>query len=126
LFNPEGLRPFVDNWDEMASSLIRRVHFEAVGHVIDEGTKALLAALQTYPGVRTDDRTNQKSDPDPITPMNPISFRKGDTVLSYFSMVTTVGTPQTVAAQELRIESLFPADEITEGEHASFLSAADA
>jgi hypothetical protein len=39
-------------------------------------------------------------------------------------MVTTVGTPQTVAAQELRIESLFPADENTEKEHASFLSAA--
>ena len=32
-------------------------------------------------------------------------------------MVTTVGTPQTVAAQELRIESMFPADEETEGEH---------
>jgi hypothetical protein len=45
-------------------------------------------------------------------------------VLNYFSMVTTVGTPQTVAAQELRIESLFPADETTEKEHASFLSAA--
>jgi hypothetical protein len=56
--------------------------------------------------------------------MIPISFRKGDTVLNYFSMATTVGTPQTVAAQELRIESLFPADEITESEHASFLSAA--
>jgi hypothetical protein len=32
-------------------------------------------------------------------------------------MVTTVGTPQTVAAQELRIETMFPADEETEREH---------
>jgi hypothetical protein len=32
-------------------------------------------------------------------------------------MVTTVGTPQTVAVQELRIESMFPADEETESEH---------
>jgi hypothetical protein len=30
--------------------------------------------------------------------------------LNYFSMVTTVGTPQTVAAQELRIECMFPAE----------------
>jgi transcriptional regulator with XRE-family HTH domain len=126
VFDPKGMRPFIDNWDEVASGLIQRVHFEAVGRVIDEGTKELLAALRAYPSVRTDDRANQTSDPGPITPMIPISFRKGDTVLNYFSMVTTVGTPQTVAAQELRIESLFPADETTENEHASFLSAAGA
>ncbi len=29
-------------------------------------------------------------------------------------MVTTVGTPQDVTAQELRIESFFPADEAAE------------
>jgi len=32
-------------------------------------------------------------------------------------MVTTVGTPQTIAAQELRIECMFPADEATEIHH---------
>src|ERR1700751_4270212 len=126
VFDPKGMRPFVDNWEEVASSLIQRVHIEAVGRVIDEGTKQLLAALRAYPGVRTDDRANQRRDSGPITPMIPISFRKGDTVLNYFSMVTTVGTPQTVAAQELRIESLFPADETTENEHGNFLSAAGA
>ena len=121
VFDPKGMRPFVENWEDVASSLIQRVYFEAVGRVIDEGTKELLAALRAYPRVRMDDRANQSSDPGPITPMIPISFRKGDTVLNYFSMVTTVGTPQTVAAQELRIESLFPADETTENDHASFL-----
>jgi len=53
--------------------------------------------------------------------MIPISFRKSETVLNYFSLVTTVGTPQTVAAQELRIESMFPADEETEREHLRLL-----
>ena len=121
VFDPKGMRPFVANWEEVASSLIQRVYFEAVGRVIDEGTKELLATLRAFPRVRMHDRANQSSDPGPITPMIPISFRKGDTVLNYFSMVTTVGTPQTVAAQELRIESLFPADDTTENEHASFL-----
>ena len=49
--------------------------------------------------------------------MIPIGFVKDGHVLSYFSMVTTVGTPQTVAAQELRIECMFPADEETEARH---------
>jgi hypothetical protein len=53
--------------------------------------------------------------------MIPISFCKSQTVLNYFSLVTTVGTPQTVAAQELRIESMFPADEETEKEHVRLL-----
>jgi hypothetical protein len=57
----------------------------------------------------------------PILPTIPISFRHGDQVLNYFSMVTTVGTPQTVAAKELRIESMFPADEDTEREHLRLL-----
>jgi hypothetical protein len=37
-------------------------------------------------------------------------------------MVTTVGTPQTVAAQELRIECMFPADETTEIHHAALMA----
>jgi hypothetical protein len=40
-------------------------------------------------------------------------------------MVTTVGTPQTVAAQELRIESMFPAEEETEREHLLLLGACE-
>jgi hypothetical protein len=49
--------------------------------------------------------------------MIPISFEKNGIVLRYFSMVTTVGTPTAVAAQELRVECLFPADDETERRH---------
>jgi transcriptional regulator with XRE-family HTH domain len=123
MFDPKGMRPFVDNWDEVADSLLQRVNSEAVGRFIDDGTKELLAALRAYSGLKTDDRANRGTGDSTITPMIPISFRKDDTVLNYFSMVTTVGTPRTVAAQELRIESMFPADEDTEKKHAAFLRA---
>lgn len=46
--------------------------------------------------------------------MIPVQFRKGRLAVSYFSMVTTVGTPQDVTAEELRLESFFPADQATE------------
>jgi transcriptional regulator with XRE-family HTH domain len=126
IFDPKGMRPFVDNWEEVASSLLQRVNLEAVGRVIDEGTEKLLAAVRAYRGTGLDHRANRGDGSDSILPIVPIRFRKGNTVLSYFSMVTTVGTPQTVAAQELRIESMFPADEATENEHASFLQTASA
>jgi hypothetical protein len=41
----------------------------------------------------------------------------------YFSMITTVGTPQTVTAEELRLECMFPADDATEAEHTRFIAA---
>ncbi len=59
-------------------------------------------------------------------PVIPMSFVKDDQLLNYFSMVTTVGTPQTVAAQEMRIECMFPADETTETRHNELMRAAPA
>jgi transcriptional regulator with XRE-family HTH domain len=137
MFDPDGMRPFVQRWDEVATSLIQRVQTEATGRVIDEKTRELLAALLAYSDMKIGSgpggHSATQNDAEPqdehhratgtasILPMVPISFRKSHTVLNYFSLVTTVGTPQTVAAQELRIESMFPADEETEREHLRLL-----
>ena len=59
-------------------------------------------------------------------PIIPIGFVKDGQVLNYFSLVATVGTPQTVAAQELRLECMFPADEATEARHLEMMSEAAA
>lgn len=45
------------------------------------------------------------------------------TPLRYFSLVTTVGTPQSAAAQELRMECMFPADDATDARHRQLLDA---
>ncbi|MFM0499751.1 helix-turn-helix domain-containing protein [Paraburkholderia caffeinilytica] len=127
IFDPDGMRPFVADWQAVANSLIQRVYRESVGRVVDEQTHALLAALRAYPDVQTD--LNAASNP-LITgaaavgmPVIPIGFVKDGKVLNYFSMVATVGTPQTVAAQELRIECMFPADDETEARHLEMLNA---
>ncbi|WP_413774672.1 helix-turn-helix domain-containing protein [Mesorhizobium sp. AR10] len=121
MFDPQGMRPFVANWDDVARSLFERVYRESIGRVVDEKTKALLADLLAYPDVKSDWKN-------PVAigfmPTIPLGFVMGDRVLNYFSMVTTVGTPQTVAAQELRIECMFPADEATEIHHAEMMAAA--
>jgi hypothetical protein len=43
-----------------------------------------------------------------------VQFQKGVLSLSFFSMVTTVGAPFDITAQELRIEAFFPSDDETE------------
>jgi transcriptional regulator with XRE-family HTH domain len=121
MFDPEGMRPFIANWEELAKGLFERVYRESVGRLIDEKTKELLAALLAYPDVKTEWKTRKASR---ALPVIPLSFVKGDKVLNYFSMVTTVGTPQTIAAQELRIECMFPADEATELDHTKMMGTA--
>jgi transcriptional regulator with XRE-family HTH domain len=119
MFDPTGMRPFLADWENTAQSLIQRAHRESVGRVIDDKTKELLAALLAYPGVKPEWKSPKVSSLAPSMPVIPLSFVKDGKALNYFSMVTTVGTPQTVAAQELRIECLFPADDATESAHLS-------
>lgn len=120
MFDPEGMRPFVANWPQTARGLLARVYREALGRVIDEKTKALLAELSQYPGVKAEWRAPSPQD---AMPMIPLSFVKAGVRLNYFSMITTVGTPQTVAAEELRLECMFPADDSTESAHGRFIQA---
>jgi len=111
MFDPAGLRPFVRNWDAAADALIQRVHREAVGGFPDPETIALLDEVLALPGVPPEWRV-----PDLHTvplPVVPVEFEKAGLTLSYFSTVTTLGTPQDAMLQEIRIESFFPADEAT-------------
>jgi hypothetical protein len=49
----------------------------------------------------------------PSAPVLPMHFRKGGTSLKLFTTIATLGTPQDVTLQELRIESFFPIDNDT-------------
>ncbi|NKJ50490.1 transcriptional regulator [Burkholderia sp. SG-MS1] len=123
MFDPAGLRPFVADWKSVADSLIQRVYREAVGRVIDERTRELVAALRAYPDVPEGERAECQAGAAAAMPVIPIGFVKNGHVLNYFSMVASVGTPQTVAAQELRIECMFPADDETQARHLEMLDA---
>lgn len=122
MFDPRGMRPFVDDWDDVARSLLQRVHRESVGHVVDGGTQRLLDELLAYPGVPQDWRKHRGPSGAAGLPVVPLGFVREGVVLRYFSMVTIVGTPQHVAAQELRLECMFPADEATEARHRQLLA----
>ena len=105
MFDPDGMRPFVEDWDTVASGLLQRVYREAVGHVTDQKTTELVERLKKYPGVNelSVARKSQAS-------VLPITFIRGSERISYFSMISTVGLPQDITAQEFRIECMFPAE----------------
>jgi hypothetical protein len=111
MFDPAGLRPWIANWDVVAQTLVQRVFREAVAGVPDPRVLSLLEELRTYPGSPA---PGPQATAAADLPFHPVQFRKAALSLSFFSMVTTVGAPTDITAQELRIEAFFPADDATE------------
>ena len=123
MFDPHGMRPFVADWASVSRSLLQRVHRESVGRVLDDETRQLLGDLLASPDAPRDWNTSPAPAAAPSLPVIPIGFVHEGVVLRYFSLVTTVGTPQSAAAQELRMECMFPADDATEARHRQLLDA---
>jgi hypothetical protein len=49
----------------------------------------------------------------PLVPVTPVRFERDGRVFSYFAAVMTLGSPQDVTSQEIRVECLFPLDDAT-------------
>lgn len=110
LVAPGALRPHLTNWAEVVRYFVRSVEADAAADGTAE-TSALLDRLLGYEGVRA----VMASDGPPAAggPVLAMHFEKGGTRLRMFTVIATLGTPQDVAAQELRVESFFPMDEET-------------
>jgi transcriptional regulator with XRE-family HTH domain len=108
VFHPLGLRQFIVNWDEVASHLVRRAHRELGGASADDAGLALLEELHRYPDVP--DRPALSLPSTAADLVVPVHLRKNGVDVRTFSAIMTLGTPQDVTLQELRIETFFPAD----------------
>ena len=111
LVAPDVLRPYLSNWDDVVRYFVRSVEADAAADGSDE-TAALLERVLAYPDVsKVLKTTSADVDTSPVLPMH---FLKDDVSLQLFTTIATLGTPQNVTAQELRIESFFPMDDETE------------
>jgi len=110
LVSPDGLRPAIVNWEEVAAYVLRGVQADALADGTPE-TEDLLRRLLAVPGVPA---IRQSLPPDEAdSPVLAIHFRRGETSLRLFTTIATLGTPQDVTLQEIRIECFFPLDDAT-------------
>jgi transcriptional regulator with XRE-family HTH domain len=110
-FHPEGSRRWIVNWPEVEWRLLS--HAERIlGSGEDPAGSALLAEIRSYASTTAVD--NSQREPRPSDLLLPIHIRMGDLDLRLCSAIMTLGTPQDVTLQELRIETYFPADEESE------------
>jgi transcriptional regulator with XRE-family HTH domain len=111
LMSPEGLRPFIANWPEVALHFLRGVQADAYSDGTEE-TLALLNRLLSLPNMPALSEALPPGEDHP--PVLAIHFLRGETSLRLFTTIATLGTPRDITLEEVRIECFFPIDDATE------------
>lgn len=121
MFHPQGLRPFMVNWESIASHSLQRLHRETLVERDSGFSTTLLNELMSYPDVDSAERTlreriwqTERRRTAQHTLLLSVHLQRDELELKFFSTIATLGTPYDITLQELRIECLFPADEATE------------
>ncbi|MEU8418056.1 helix-turn-helix transcriptional regulator [Amycolatopsis japonica] len=104
--HPDGMAPHVLNLGEWRAHLLGRLRRQVI-QTADPMLTELLEELLTYPCA---DPVPEVEVPGPGDIFVPLKLRHEDAELTFFSTVSTFGTPLDVTVAELVIESFFPAD----------------
>jgi transcriptional regulator with XRE-family HTH domain len=111
IFDPDDLRPLIGNWEEVAGDVLRHLQAEVALAPSDTKARALLEEVLAYPDVPERWRTREPGSA-PLPLMTTV-FRREPRELRFFSTLTTFATPRDVTLEELRIECMFPVDEVS-------------
>lgn len=107
--HPQGLRPYISNWQQAAPSFIRRLKSEALASG-DAQLRRRLAEFIALAGPLDKNDCIGES----LLPVLPLELNINGLKLSLFSVISTFGTPQDITTDELRIEAFYPTDVKTE------------
>lgn len=117
VFDPKGLWPVIENARQVGRYLLHRVWQELQVQAHDQTAREIFRRIaEWHPdmvgpgGVLLGEDDPADGSPPPVLP---VALHAGRFRASLFSTLTTLGIPQDVTSQELRIECFYPADEAT-------------
>jgi transcriptional regulator with XRE-family HTH domain len=111
LLHPDGMQPFIRNFEAVAVPLLVRTAREALEH---PHVQSVLDRVLRYPTIPARWRGLDLQRSAHPLPVLATEFAVGDHRLEVFSMMTTFGTPLDLTTDELRVESFFPANAASE------------
>ena len=109
--HPEGMAPRIENFAEWVHHLLGTLDRQ-VAATRDPRLRQLLDEVSAYPNVAALHGSWRTRDGVPAVVV-PLQLRVGDTVQSWFSTNTSIGTPVDITLDELHVELFHPADEAT-------------
>lgn len=112
-FHPQGMRPLLKNWPQVAALLLKRLQHEVEADPGHGGLRQLLADMTELAGHGvTSSLSGAGEGLQPLPPpLFQLEYQAGGAVIKVFSMMSTFGTALDVTADELRVETFFPVDE---------------
>ncbi len=109
LLDPTALRSKLVNWQEVARHLVSTTYAEVLAAGGEPKAMAFMAEIMAYPDVPQSFRSLRFDErPQPVLTLD---YAIGGKTLSVFTTIATLGTPQDVTLQEVRVECFFPADD---------------
>jgi transcriptional regulator with XRE-family HTH domain len=109
LLDPHALRSKIANWEEVARYLVSTTYAEILADGGEPKALAYVEEIMAYPDVPASFRKLRFEERPP--PVLTVDYIVGGRALSVFTTIATLGTPQDITLQEVRIECFFPADE---------------
>lgn len=107
--HPQGLRPYIANWDQIVPSFIYRLKSESLASGDSRVQERFAQYLELVEPLETTDPVIES-----LLPVLPLKLHVNGLKLSLFSVISTFGTPQDITTDELRIEAFYPMDSQTE------------
>jgi hypothetical protein len=111
--HPDGFAPMTENFTEWATYLLGELR-HLMTRTADPEIAALADEVSAYPTVRALGDWRQRPVPDEPTLLVPWRIEIDGRSLSFFTTITSFGTPADITLSELAVELFYPADQATE------------
>ena len=109
LLDPRALRSKVVNWEEVARYLVSTTYAEILADGGEPKALSFIEDIMAFPDVPASFRRLRFEERPP--PVLTVDYMVGGKALSVFTTIATLGTPQDITLQEVRIECFFPSDD---------------
>ncbi len=103
----ETIMATFENWEEVAEHMIARLRTESAHLGGDDVLDRAIRRLREMIGGRPSDRHGE------LQAFIPARYRAGGQIFSFLSTIAQFGTVNDIALSELKIEMMFPVDEVT-------------
>ncbi len=112
LLHPDGVGPLIDNFDEVAATVMRRLERELADRPGDERLAEILEEIRLYPNLP--DAASVQVAPRAQDLLVPLNLTLDGRSLSFLTTISTLSGPTDITLEELRLETLLPANRETE------------
>lgn len=106
--HPDGVRNSVVNWPQAAAVLIERLTAECTANPTDTELSSLFAEVTSYDGVN--DLRREAAYPSTSSLLTDIHIKTDAVDLRLYTTISTLAAAADITLQELRLETLLPAD----------------